>query len=121
MPVIIEHDSGASEERATTNATLAVVVSLLVIGLALLIGYFAWWAPAQTQPTTIEHRTDVIQAPSQPPTIINTPSSPGPQGPPGQSGPPGPQGQPGQPGQPGPSGSQGSPGATPDTSGSSGP
>lgn len=111
MPIVIHSvDPEAAEERAASNATLAIVVAVLVVGLALLVGYFALWVPSQTTPTTIEHRTDVIQVPSQPPTtIVNTPIAPGPSGAPGQSGPAGPPGAPGQSGPAGPSGAPGAP------------
>ena len=55
-------------------ATLAII--LIVLLVAVLIGYFALWSPSQTT---------VVVPQQQPPTAV----TPGPQGPPGPPGPSG--------------------------------
>src|SRR5437868_13214899 len=84
-------------------APLAIVLTVLVV--ALLLGYFFWYAPAGPVAAGTTHDITVTTpAPPSGPNTIVVPGSPGPAGAPGPSGPAGPSGAPGAPGAPGPSG-----------------
>ncbi|HWP31618.1 MAG TPA: hypothetical protein VNK96_07850 [Fimbriimonadales bacterium] len=77
----------SSENEQTTNIfAISMLVIVVVVILAFVVGYFAWYAPAREK------------------EIIITPSQPGPPGPPGTPGAPGAPGPPGPPGQSGEAG-----------------
>ena len=78
--VVVEDSSAridAAEVRGESNG-LAIGLGLLaIVVVALVIGYFAWWAPANStvvQSPVIEHDTTTIEkpVPGNSPTIINT-------------------------------------------------
>lgn len=72
--------SPVADNRPSESSALATLaIALAILAIALLIGYFLWWAPGQ--------RTTVV-APQQPPQVV-TPGPPGPPGPPGEPGEPG--------------------------------
>ena len=94
------------EEGDSAWAPMAIIMSILVVGL--LLGYFFWYAPSQTV-VTPAHDVNVYtpSAPAQTtpvqaaPTTIVVPGTPGPAGAPGAPGSPGRPGRPGEPGMPG--------------------
>ena len=117
------HTTEVVETGDSGWAPIAVVLAIIVV--ALLAGYFLWFAPSQTQ----AGNTPVIvnqpsPAPNPPPSTIVVPTpgpsgAPGPSGPAGPSGPSGPAGAPGAtgaPGAPAPSGTSGETGASPNNS-----
>lgn len=106
---IYSTDSGDS-----SWAPVAIVMTILVV--ALVMGYFFWYAPQRTTAAGPTHTVTVNTpaAPSQPgPATIVVPSSQGPTGATGSTGPSGPAGAagaagaPGSPGEPGPTGKSG--------------
>jgi len=105
MPLFYTRDVVEGE---SSWAPLAVIMTVLVV--ALLCGYFFWYAPSRTVVAAPSHDVTVTApGPSAPSTIV-IPSSPGPSGAPGSPGPAGPSGPAGSPGAPGSPGSPGEPG-----------
>ena len=118
------NSSGSSNSGDNTWAPVAIVLGVIVV--ALLLGYFLWYAPSQnvvaTTPTDVHiNVTNPNPAPTAPsnPVIV-----PGPAGAPGRDGAPGAAGQPGAPGaagQPGAPANSGSTDAKPKEGGDSTP
>ncbi len=72
MPLVIRNES---DGRLETQSIIAVLAVFLVVALALLLGYFAWWAPAQSTPSIIDRQTVIHDRPANSPTIVTPPAS----------------------------------------------
>lgn len=83
---IIVEDSSAlrtesnalAEERGRVSGSAATLGILALVVLAFIVGYFAWWAPSQTQvqvqAPAVQHDTQIIdRTVPGPSTIINNP------------------------------------------------
>ena len=107
-------------EGESSWAPVAIIMSVVVV--AMLMGYFFWYAPSQTAAGPNHSVTVNNPAPAQSgSTTVVMPSSPGPTGATGStgaSGPAGAAGAPGSPGSPGEPGQTGKPGENTDSSGS---
>ncbi len=109
-------------EGESNWAPVAIIMSVVVV--AMLMGYFFWYAPSQTNagPNHSVTVNNPSPAQSSPSTII-MPSSPGQTGATGQTGAAGPagaSGAAGSPGSPGETGATGKSGDTTDNSSSGG-
>ena len=105
----------SSEPSDSGWAPIAIVLTVLVV--ALLMGYFFWYAPSQQTNAASPTRNVTINTPASPssaPSTIVMPSTQGPAGAAGSAGPSGPAGAPGSPGSPGPAGSPGQSGSSSD-------
>lgn len=96
------------EEGDSAWAPIAIVLTVVLV--VMCIGYFAWYAPSQTQANSPTVNVNTPST-SPPPTTVVVPS-PGTQGAAGPSGNSGPAGAPGANGANGADGATGATGAT---------
>lgn len=64
MPTTADFDETFIDEPSEGNPRFPAVIALLVVGLALVLAYFVWWAPSRERPVKLGPPPQIIESPS---------------------------------------------------------